>query len=498
MSNETSGKKVIVNSIIYSCSGLLLKCFSFFLLPLYTAYLTTEDYGITSVATTFIGTMGFVVAFSLFSAIRRFYVDYKEDPEKLSRFYGTVVTFIFLSGIAFAGLFCALRGLLSKYVFSGVDFYPIILVCIVSLVFECEHTVFSYILKSQQKALKSSIFSIAYFMVTLVLNLLFVVALRMGAVGSLLASMLGYILYTIYFVIEMSVKKTIRFCIDIPILKDALKYSIPIMPHNLSTHIATLISKVLIGNVASLASLGVYSVASQFGHIADTVQSYVGQAYGPWLFEKLHAHAEGYRAGIRKISGLLSAVVGLFLLGIALFAQDYILLLVDPDYADAWRYVPLIVAVFAIKTMYYFYVEILFYYKKASKLLFTATLSGSLLNLLLSAFMIPMWGVYGSILADMVAMVLRVGIVVIVSKRFDDIGLRLGDFIVNLLIVCAFIVVGMAPAYLIFGNTFSLVNFAIKGLVVVAYVAVLLLRYRKDTVRLAKTLKKKIGRKAAK
>lgn len=498
MSKETSGKKVILNSIIYSCSGLLLKCFSFFLLPLYTAYLSTEDYGITSVATTFIGTMSFVVAFSLYSAIKRFYVDYKEDPEKLRRFYGTVCTFVFLSGIVFSGLFYVFRDALSKYVFSGVDFYPIILVCIISLVFECQHTIFSYILKSQQKALKSSVFSIAYFMVTLVLNILFVVVLRMGAVGSLLATMLGYILYTVYFVIEMSVKKTIRFCLDIKVLKDALKYSVPIMPHNLSTHIATLISKVLIGNAASLASLGVYSVASQFGHIADTIQSYVSQAYGPWLFEKLHAHAQGYKAGIRKISGLLSAVIGLFLLGIALFAQDYILLLVDPAYADAWRYVPLIVVVFAIKTMYYFYVEILFYYKKASKLLFTATLSGSLLNLLLSAFMIPMWGVYGSILADMIAMVLRVGIVVLVSKRFEDIGLRLWDFIANLIIVCVFVFAGLAPAFLIFGNTFSLANFGYKVLVVAVYVAVLLLRYRKDALRFVKKIKKKIGRKAAK
>ena len=47
MSNEsTSGKRVLINSVIYSCCGILQKCFSFFLLPLYTAYLTTEDYGL--------------------------------------------------------------------------------------------------------------------------------------------------------------------------------------------------------------------------------------------------------------------------------------------------------------------------------------------------------------------------------------------------------------------------------------------------------------------
>ena len=69
MTSNTSGKKVVLNSIIYSASGLLIKCFSFFLLPLYTAYLTTEDYGITSIAGSFIRTTEFIVAFSLFSAV---------------------------------------------------------------------------------------------------------------------------------------------------------------------------------------------------------------------------------------------------------------------------------------------------------------------------------------------------------------------------------------------------------------------------------------------
>ena len=86
MSKASSGKKVILNSVIYSVSGLFLKCFSFFLLPLYTAYLTTEDYGITSVATSFIGTMSYVVSFSLYSAIKRFYVDLKDKPDTLKRF----------------------------------------------------------------------------------------------------------------------------------------------------------------------------------------------------------------------------------------------------------------------------------------------------------------------------------------------------------------------------------------------------------------------------
>ena len=431
MGGSSSVRRVVINSVIYTFSGLLLKCFSFFLLPLYTAYLATEDYGLTSIANSFISTMSFVVTFSLFSAVMRFYVDLKDSPEKLRRFYGTISLFSFLSGCVFFILFTLFRRELSVYVFSGIDYYPVILVCLFSMVFSCQHTIFDNILRSQQLALKSSILSICFFFITLILNLVFVVSFRMGALGSLLSTLIAYTIYTFYFVIFMIKKQMIHYCLDIKLLKEALKYSVPIMPHNLSTQIALLISKVLISGTTSLESLGIYSVATQFGNIADTIQGYVDQAYGPWLYEKLHEKEDGFKKSIRETARMLCAVIGLFFIGIALYSQDYIVLFVHSNYVEAWKYVPLIVMVFAVKTMYYFYVEILFYYKKASKFLFTATLSSSLINVILSYFLIGLMGVYGSILADGLSMFIRVVIIVMISRRYDDIGLYVRDFVIN-------------------------------------------------------------------
>lgn len=492
--SKTSSNKVLLNSIIYTCSGLLQKCFSFFLLPLYTVYLTTEDYGINSIAGSFLTTTSFIVSFSLFSAIMRFYVDLKDDPERLKRFYGSISLFVLLSGVVWIGIFYIFRAPLCKYVFSGVDFFPIVFVCLISLVFNCQHTIYDNIMRSQQKALKSSLFSIAYFLLTVTLNIIFVVGFQLGVLGILLATAISSFLYTVYFVIEMSTKKTITFCLDWALLKQALKYSVPIMPHNLSTHIAVLVSNVFIGGVNTLSTLGVYSVATQFGNIADTIQTYADSAYGPWLYENLKNKEDAYKKTIRKTVNFIISVIGLFFIGISLFAHDYIVLLVDPDYIGAWRFVPWIVGVFAIKTIYYFYVQILFYYKKASRKLFIATLSGSLINVLLSAIIIPIYGVYGSILADAIAMLIRVSIIVIISKKYDDAGLRIRDFILNFLVVMSFIFVGLGLTYLKYGNTFSWVNFLYKIAVVVVYLVYLLIRYRSSILVFYKSIRSHKGK----
>lgn len=490
---KTSNSKVVVNSVIYTVCGFLQKGISLILLPLYTAYLTPNDNGITNLTGSFVTAMAFVIAFSLYSAVLRFYVDLKDDPEQLKRFYGTVVTFVFISGFAFLTISFLLQGLLEKYVFSGIPFYPFILVCILQLIFTCQHNLHTHILKSQQKAGKISILSIIYFLFTVGLNILFVVGFDMGALGILLASFISAALYTLYFILDMLRTKEIKFCLDFELLKSALKYSIPIMPHNLSTQLATLISNALIGGTASLSALGIYGVALQFGSVADTIQVYVNNAYAPWLYEKLHEKEQGFKKSIRSTVNMLCSAIGLFFIGIALFAKDFIVLFVDKNYVSAWPYVIFIIMVYAIKTIYYFYVSILFYYKKASKLLFTATLSSSILNLLLSAVLIPKFGVYGSIGADAVAMLLRVAIIVFISKKFDDIGLKVRDFIKNFFIVALFICVGHIFSFTKFATTFNIFDFVYRILVVLVYIVICYFIHKNSIAGFLQALKNKKG-----
>ena len=489
MSKATSSKKIIINSIVYSASGILLKCFSFFLLPLYTAYLTTEDYGITSIANSFVNTMVFVVAFSLFSAIMRFYVDLKNDPEKLKRFYGSVSLFTFLSGLIWAGIFAVFRSPLTQYIFSGVDFYPVILICIIELIFTCQMTIFDDILKSQQKAMASSVLSIISFFLRVGLNIWFVVGMKLGATGTLLASAIVCTVYSVLFAFYMVKKRMIEYCLDWTLLKDALKYSIPIMPHNLATKIALFVSKVLIGGVDSLAGLGVYSVATQFGDVADTLQNYIDKAYQPWLYERLNANEKDDNNSLRAIVKVLIGILGLLFVCIALFAQDYILLFIDKSYLNAWKYIPLIVGVYSIKTIYYFYIEVLFYHKDASKKIFIATLTSSLINVLLSAILIPKYSVIGSISADALSMLVRVVIVLFFSRKFENIGLKVSDFVMNFFVIIMFIGVGLVPSFMKNISVFSFTNFAYKILVVLLYTGLFLLLNRSQIKPLIKQIR---------
>jgi O-antigen/teichoic acid export membrane protein len=382
-----------------------------------------------------------------------------------------------ISSAAFFLLLYVSKKLLTDYIFIGIDFYPIVLVCLVAMIFNCTHTFFDTILRSQQNAKKATVLSVIYFFINAGFSILFVVPMHMGALGIVLAILLAGLIYTIYMTIEMAFKKLIAFKFDFQILKSALKYSIPIIPHNLSPHIAMMVSKVLISSRCSPALLGIYSVATQFGSLADTVQIYVNQAYGPWLFEKLNNH-EDSRKEIRSVSKLLATLIGGIFILIALFAHDYIVLLVDHKYVSAWHYVPAVIMVFAVKTTYYFYVNVLFYYKEAARVLFVATLTGSLACVILAFLLIPQIGLYGAILADGLAMVIQVAIIFKISLKYDDVGLKMHDFIVNILLVSLFFVVGLLPSFFFYDDVFSIYNLIFKIVVSATYAGIVFMCYK--------------------
>ena len=57
---------------------------------------------------------------------------------------------------------------------------------------------------------------------------------------------------------------------------------------------------------------------------------------------------------------------------------------------------------FSIKSMYYFYVNVIMFYKQARKL-FIATIIGSLMDIILAYLLVPRFGMYGSAIAFVLA-----------------------------------------------------------------------------------------------
>lgn len=478
--------RVLENSILYTISSLLVKAIGFLLLPVYTRFLTPEDYGITNLVNSFNQVATFIVAFSLYSAVVRFYADYKEDREKLKRFYGTVIVFVIISGTTLLILGIIFNDLIVTWFFKGISFYPIVLISLLTITFVSLHTVHQSIMRGIQQGKKLTIINLITFVAQVCINLFFIGIIKLGAIGVLLSNLIIDTLYFIFMIMDLKKNNLISLCIDKEILKESLKYSIPLMPHNLSTHIASFASRVFINSSNNLASVGLYSISSQFGTIIDLVQSSVNHAFAPWFYEIMHSCDKKSKQEIVDFSNLLLVAYSLLYMIIGLFSQEAIILMTSETYILSWTVIPIFVIAFSIKSIYYFYVNVLFYYKEASRKLFIATITGSLADIVLSYFAVPKYGMYGAAYSFLIAKIIVVTIVVFISKKYEDIGYRVTKMLKIITPSILFMGIGLYLSYTKYMTEFNKSNLIFKMCVLMVYLSYLYFANRRLIISILK------------
>lgn len=468
-------RKVLTNSTLYTISALFSKAIGFILLPVYTHYLTADDYGITNLVTSFIQVASFIVAFSLYSAITRLYTDFKYEREKLKCFFGTIVTFIFFSGCSFAVLGFIFQKYLVSLMFRGISFFPIIAIAVINITFYCLLTAHQYMLQSMQDGLRYSSSNIVLFLTTVGFTVLFIGMFRFGAMGVVLATLISNVLYMFYMMIDLIKRDLIKFGIDIKLLKEALKYSLPIMPHNLLTRLGTWISKIILNNSGSLSAVGLYGVATQFGLVIDAVQTAAYLAFIPWFNDLMNSNDKNRKQEIAYLSNILLLLYSIMYMVIGLFSQEVIILMTNEQYFVSWVIIPIFVIAYAIKSIYYFYLCVMFYYKKTSKMIFLASGTGSILSIILSMILIPHYGMYGASIAFLISTCGMVSITVMISKSLN-VGLNLIKMIKTVSFSLIFMTLGLYFSYTEYLTVFSWFNVLYKLSILIIYLGIIYIK----------------------
>lgn len=463
---------IIKNSLMYTVGNLLLKAFNFFLLPLYTAFLTTEEYGIINLASGFYTLMASIIMLSLQYAVIRFYADIHNNKSKVSRMFGTVINFIILVSIVFLIISFLSKDIITSYFFKGITFFPVVFLSIViSIVFGL-YQVYQDILKGMQNAKKSIVMSYLYFFFMLLLNVVSVVIFKLGAVGVILSTLIVNVVMVLVMFFDLFRNGLYEICIDRGILKELLKYSLPLVPHTIAFNIQTYATKVIINENLSLTLLGVYSLSSQFGSIADVILSSVQAAFQPWLYKTLNEDTLQGEKSINVLTYALMWVYGIFFIIIGAFSQEAVLLMASKSYSQSWVYVPLIVFSVALKSPLYFYSNFLYYDKRKIKYVFISTVIGCVINIALTSIFVPILGIVGSIIADIIALVVRLVFTLIILKlQFKNIYSFWKLEFYSLLPIF-FMFIALFPSYMMFKNRINLFNLFFKFVVLVVYVGI--------------------------
>ena len=189
---------IIKNTTIYTIGNILPQAAGFFLLPIYTKYLTPTDYGIVSsmqvLSTVFI----LLFTLSIDKSIYRLYFDHNTEKDKRD-YLGTISISLFISSVIVLILIFIFKNFITQ-IYSSIDFYPFYFYAILSAFFSVYSLIPKIYFQVNSKPFPFFILSISQFILNTALVLWLIVFKDEGAAGMLKGNMIGNLILMPVFV----------------------------------------------------------------------------------------------------------------------------------------------------------------------------------------------------------------------------------------------------------------------------------------------------------
>lgn len=406
------------NTFYYLLAGTLPYVLSFFTLPIYTRYLTTEDYGILSLLLAFTGIIKPIISLQLFAVLSKDFFLHRSNDKELSSIFSTnfwatiLLVFVFSFFILLTFLF------FPQVLWAGNKISPkAFCLAISSMMFMVVADVPLTFLQSAGRGKTILISSVTNTLVTILLTLILLVTFKMKVEGVLFAQLLGSVaLLTSYLVFCRSY---ICFVFSLLSFKRACHFGIPLIPHALGGYLFMYSDRLILEKYVSLGAIGLYSLSDKLASTLKFLINSANNALIPHFMDKATKDFPKAVEEFQRITIRWGIGISLIYVALSLFSYDLLLLLTTPDFLGAFIFIPLLAGSYIFRGLYCFSSYPLFFYEK-TKYIPIITVSSGVSNIALNLLLDPYWGVWGAVCATFFSFLMTFIISeVICYKRFS-------------------------------------------------------------------------------
>lgn len=433
MSDKTQRLKK--NTLLVFMGSAGSRLISFIMLPLYTKWLSVDEYGLTDILTVYVTFLFSFVTCCISESI--FIFPKNQEYEKQKSFYSSALCFLFIMLILTAGLFIGIRALSSEYAIKN-SFTDNIWLIYFMLLTEIVMKVSQQFTRSIDKMLVYSITGIISAISTAIYA--FMLIPKHGVEGYVWSIILAHLTAGIYSFIFSKSYLYIDFkSIKKKSLSLLLSYSIPLIPNSVMWWIVHAINRPIMETNLGLHDIGIYAVANKFPSIITMI---FGIFTTSWQISVLEEFGkEGYSSFYNKVLRFVYVLLISLLLILTLSSKLIINLFVDEKYYEAWRYIPLL-ALGAVLSSISGITGSHFSATKESKYYFYSSIWGAIVAILLNILLIPTWGLYGVCVAVIVSFGAMAVSRIVYSWRYvhiENIHLYLISLVLITILICLYV-----------------------------------------------------------
>lgn len=398
-------KELAKGSGILVFSNVVLKAIQFFLLPLYTNYLTPGELGISDTITSFTAFLYPLLVMAFDSAFSAFFYE-QEEKGYSDKVFNTVFFFLVMQSVipiilAFGG-----RGI-SDLMFGDSQYSMGIVFALWGVTVNLWYLPFSLSVRMENRMKTFAVINVVGSLLMILLNIWFVSVLRWGYMSLLASTLIAHLVQFGLYVYSYRGKPIGKGYVDKTLFRQMFKYAIPYIPMTVSTWILNMSDRYMLLFIAGENSVGIYGIGGRFVTVLSVVISGISTAYTSFAF-KSHKDTQA-----KEMFADVVRVLFIFLAGIcttiSLFGKDIIYLMTSPEYYQSYTLLPALMfsqLAYALYTFTGYGIA----FKKKSQYFFYSVTAGAVVNVILNFLLIPLLNADGAALTTLLGTLVMLSI----------------------------------------------------------------------------------------
>lgn len=334
---NTRVKELLSNTLLFTVANLGSKLMVFLMVPLYTAVLSTNEYGIADMVQTTATMLIPILTAMIADSILRFCFlkEYSSNE-------------VFSIGIRIT-LFGAFLGTLLCICFLYIPFFRALglYVLFIPVLFLSNSMVnlfhkYSRGIGNVKVSATAGLFST---LMVILLNLFFLLVLKIGVLGYLMAYALGDFVAVAYMALKNKAVKAYTSTKNQSLRKDMLRYSIPLVPNSLSWWALSSVNRYVMLAWLGVSAVGIYSATLRIPTILTILCDIFAQA---WLLSALKDYgSDESKRFIRSMHNKYFALLIILTAIIILLSCPLAMILLSGEFCQYWWVTPyLFISVF--------------------------------------------------------------------------------------------------------------------------------------------------------
>ena len=393
-------RRLSQHTFTYALAEQLSRLAGFFLIPLYTGYLTEADYGTRELFAITIAVLVQLAGINVTTAMHRTYFE-SEDPRKRRRVVSTTLWTV----MAVAGTLAALLALAAPEI---VPLFPsdyarldrLWFFTLGIFFFSMTREVFNKYLQAEERSVLYSSVAFSKLIVEIGLQILFLVGFGWGISGLFGAVLVSEALFSL--VLATIVLPRVGLGFSKPVLLALIAFTLPLVPSGVFQFCLHSSDRYLLGWITQgTEQVGIYGLAYKLGYVPNyLVLTPFLLVWYPFLFSVSDERKQALICGRLLPLFMLVMTAVVFLLSI--FSQDIVETMARrPGYHEAWMAIPIVSLGYWFWSLFHMS-QSGFYVKKVTAPVMWLSGAAVVVNLFLNVILIPVLGFLGAAIATAV------------------------------------------------------------------------------------------------